>query len=175
MNYNGINDYELIYLIRDGNEYAFEFFTKKYLDYIDYLISKYYSYVELKDDLKEIGLNVLYKCLETYNESLNVKFNSFLAISFRREINKYISRRKDQIIEDSITDTLYEQTTSYRLFKISLKGKYFFNKSIQILIFEECILKGITLLDFSKHYNLKYSIVYAEYKKMIEILKKVVK
>ena len=75
MNYNGINDYELIYLIRDGNEYAFEFFTKKYLDYIDYLISKYYSYVELKDELREIGLNVLYKCLETYNESLNVKFN----------------------------------------------------------------------------------------------------
>ena len=175
MNYKGINDYELIYLIKDGNEYAYEFFIKKYLDYIDYLISKYFSYVEYKDDLMEIGLNVLYKCIDTYDDSLNVKFNSFYAISFRREINKYISRKKEQIIENSIMDTLYEQATSYRLFGIALKGKYFFDKSIQILIFEECILKGIRLLDFARQYNLKYSIVYAEYKKMIEILKKVVK
>ena len=175
MEYKGINDYELIYLIKDGNEYAFEFLTKKYLDYINYLISKYYMYIDSKDDLKEIGLNVFYKCLEKYNDSFNVKFNSFFAISFRREINKRIIRRKEQVIKDSIADTLYEETSSYRLFGISLKGKYFFSNSLHILIFEECILRGINLLDFSRHYNLKYSVVYSEYKKMIEILKKVVK
>lgn len=172
--YKNINDYELLYLINEGNEYALDYFTNKYFRYIDYIIFKYYFDCD-KNDLREIGNTILDKCIKSYNDTLNVMFKSYFAISFRREINRYLVNNDNLVYDDNYLYTCLEEESLIPGFNgISLKGKYFFKDRIHIDLFEECLIGGNSLIEFSKKYKYTYYYVYSEYQKMVAILKKTI-
>ncbi|MCR5113512.1 MAG: hypothetical protein K6A63_06200, partial [Acholeplasmatales bacterium] len=46
------------------------------------------------------------------------------------------------------------------------------NDELALDIFNECILSGMTIADFSKKYNVMYHVVYYKYRQIIDNIKK---
>lgn len=166
------NDYELIYLIRDNNEKAFNFFFEKYEIYIKKIAIEYYHYGDKMQDLIQEGRIVLLTCLKSFNENMNVTFFSYFSICLRRIYkrllrNDYysgITLKEDSVFIDKIAD---ENT------KHLYSGKRFYDDELLISIFDECIIGNMTLTDFAKKYNIKYNLIYRKYKTMVSELKNI--
>ena len=91
INYKDYNDYELIYLIKEGNESALNFFFEKYEKYIIKVVESYIHYDEgLKEDYIQEGRIILYECIYRYDEDSNVSFFSYFTIILKRKLLKLI-------------------------------------------------------------------------------------
>ena len=107
MEYKGINDYELIYLIQEKDELAYNTMYKKY-DFLIKKIAREY-YVRNKnfgiefDDLYQEGVLALEQALNNYNEQTSL-FYTFVVLCIRREMERIIKaakRHKHMILNDS--------------------------------------------------------------------------
>lgn len=108
--YNGYNDYELLYLISENDEDAYNELNNKYNRIIKnmakriYNNSKYYGF-EL-DDIYQIGLYGLYKAVEMFDEKQGVLFYTYAISVITKEMMTFIrnySREKHNILSDSIS------------------------------------------------------------------------
>lgn len=86
MNYKLINDYEIIYLIKEGNEVALNIMFSKYEAYIWRVVCGFYVYNQKIEDLVQQGRLCLYRCIFGYDESVNVSFFSFFTICLKRTL-----------------------------------------------------------------------------------------
>ena len=81
MNYE--NDYELIYLIREKDDYAFTYILNKYSKIINIICNKYYSkykYIGLSyEDLVQEARFAVSKLINNYDEEKTL-FYSFLVL-----------------------------------------------------------------------------------------------
>lgn len=152
MKYKDINDYEIIYMIRENDsEDAEKVIYDKYLPLIKDLANKYFA--KLKnicefDDLIQEGYIGLGSALQSYSDKYNALFYTFASICIERQIknycrrmlnkkseslNNYVSLDEDEgvscFIEDSSMkpDRLLENCESIKYmkdFKNSLDIKY---------------------------------------------------
>ena len=106
--YNEDNDYELLYLIGENDEDAYNELNNKYNRVIKniakriYNNSKYYGF-EL-DDICQIGSYGLYKAVEMFDEKQGVLFYTYAISVITKEIMTFIrnySRDKHNILSDS--------------------------------------------------------------------------
>ena len=107
MKYSIYNDYELLYLIEEGNELAFNIMFSKYEKYIWKIVFMYYPYNHKTEDLVQEGRLVLYRCISTYNPLLQVSFFSYFTICLKRYIFKEIKKTyyENQVeLNDNILD-----------------------------------------------------------------------
>ena len=170
INYKDYNDYELIYLIKEGNESALNFFFEKYEKYIIKVVGSYIHYDEgLKEDYIQEGRIILYECIYRYDEDSNVSFFSYFTIILKRKLLKLIQSEmkfKYILCEDILID--YFPKKKQR----RLEGKYFFDDELKIKLFDQCIIGGIPLKDFADKNNIEYNKLYYIYQKMLEDLKR---
>lgn len=95
MNYKD-NDYELLYLVSENNEDAYERLFAKY----SYLISstaKYYynlykNYNLSMDELEQEGRIALYDAIKDYKEKYNTKLITFIGACLKNRMNCYIKK-----------------------------------------------------------------------------------
>lgn len=95
MNYKD-NDYELLYLVSENNEDAYERLFAKY----SYLISgtaKYYynlykNYNLSIDELEQEGRIALYDAIRDYKEKYNTKLITFIGTCLKNRMNCYIKK-----------------------------------------------------------------------------------
>jgi len=84
-----LNDYELLYYCHQDNEFSFELLAEKYKKYIYYIINtfkkEYYFFANEDIDLYNEALILLYECIFTYRDDLDVKFSSFFAACLKRK------------------------------------------------------------------------------------------
>ena len=130
-NYKDYNDYELIYQVREKDEYAYGILYEKYHPIISKLAKFYYNYnqgVGLEvADLYQEGMYGLERALNDYDEKVSL-FYTYALLCIRREMERIVkgSRRyKHSTLNDAysfhnhicgnqdlyIEDTLYNENT----------------------------------------------------------------
>ena len=75
MNYFNYNDNEVIYLIRLGNENAYNFLNKKYKKFIYSKIKQFHLH-DVEDSYQE-GLIALFNAVRCFNETYEKTFNKY--------------------------------------------------------------------------------------------------
>jgi len=183
MLYKGMNDYELVYLVSEGSEDAYNVIYKKYYPLVRKVASRYYSilsYVGLeKEDLIQSGLCGLLQATSHFDENIDAKFYTCVMIYVQREIektikscnrikhsfiNKALSLQQsvyddsdityDEIIGENNTENIYVDYVSQ---KKVLDFKYYFNP-IQSQIYE-LRLAGFSYRDISTLLDVNYKVV----------------
>jgi RNA polymerase sporulation-specific sigma factor len=110
MDYKNYNDFELLYLIGDGNEDANDIIYKKYKPVIELKAKKYYNYSLNKgleyNDLVQEGMIGLSEAIKDFKDIKDVKFSTFASLCIERQISSVIiaaSRKKYKLLNDSIS------------------------------------------------------------------------
>ena len=117
MDYDDINDNELLFLVSESNEEAKSILVKKYTGIVHKIAYKYAPLaksigIEEKDLIQEglIGLN---KAIDTYNTKKEVLFYTYVTVCIEASIKTALrnaSRKKNKTLNDSISlDKLYEE------------------------------------------------------------------
>ena len=93
MDYKDINDYELLYLIEEESNVAYDILYQKYLPLIKNITIKFYNYlkrygVEFDDLFQEAYLAFL-KTIKLFNEKENTLFYTFLRININSKLLNY--------------------------------------------------------------------------------------
>ncbi|MFP4286498.1 MAG: sigma-70 family RNA polymerase sigma factor [Candidatus Izemoplasmataceae bacterium] len=83
------NDYEIISLIKEGDETAFSLMVEKYTRFIAKKIHKYNLAYEF-DDLHQEGLIILYKSVITFDEAFNKTFTKYFELNYERYLISFI-------------------------------------------------------------------------------------
>ena len=109
MNYKEINDYELIYEVRERNEDSYNLLIKKYSTLIRRIADEYYRKCKRfkieYDDLVQEGYYGLFQALDNYDEETSL-FYTFASLCIKREMERLIksySRNKHMILNDAIS------------------------------------------------------------------------
>lgn len=170
--FGNYNDYELLYLIKDGNEKALEYMFKKYDILIYKIASSLYFKSDKLEDLLQEGRMVLYYCIYNYNENQNINFYGYFTICLKRTYYKLLKTDYYTgllVNEDKIPIDIVPDNKNYIIFS----GNQLFNDEMYIMLFDECIIGDLNLTDFANKHNLTYSMVYYKYKKMVLALKEI--
>ena len=175
--YQPFNDYELLYLYRDGNENAFNLLFKKYEHLIEITVNEYMPYGDKRSDLVQEGRIVLYDCIESFNESIGVTFYSFFIIALKRRLRRLKTNDYYQSYLELNEAIDYENDNNYSSFNTlskliihSIDSEYS-NDELGLNIFKECILGGMKLMEYSRVYNISYNIVYYKYRQIIDSIR----
>lgn len=178
--YINCNDYELLYLINDGNEKALNVLFEKYEHLIRMLAKEYVPYGNTSLDLAQEFRMVLFRCIKCYKDDFRISFYSYFLISVNRKAKKMI---KSDYYQESLL--LSEECLSY--YDSSYKNDDFMIKTIVNLInnkykdkiyldiFYDCIIGGISLSQYAIENNLIYANLYYKYKKLCNEIKEFTK
>ena len=109
-NYSDINDYELLYLVSENDEEAYNKLYAKYSGFIKSITQKYlkkckYLGVDF-EDVYQIGCYGLSLAISHYDEKNEVLFYTFASVFINREIQTFIrniSRKKHNVLSDSVS------------------------------------------------------------------------
>ena len=116
MEYNNLNDTELLFLVSESNEDARSELVKKYTGIVNKIASKYVGLAETfgidQKDLVQEGLIGLSKAIDTYNYDKLVLFYTYVTLCIETSIKTALrvgSKKKNQSLNNSISlDKLYE-------------------------------------------------------------------
>ena len=140
-----INDNELIYLIKENDEYSMKLLFNKYKPIVYKICSTYFikmkNYGVEFNDLIQEGYFALYRASCTYNSNSNVKFFTYFGNCIRNHLSSYgrdLSVKKYSILNNSCSideinynnyykdyDYVYEKD-----FFLYLKNKFSFKNSV---------------------------------------------
>ena len=108
--YKEYNDYELIYLVREGNESATEILYKKYKPVIELKARKYFKVYNNKgldyNDLIQEGTIGFSEALRDFDCNKNVKLATFASLCIERQISSAVARAgrmKYKLLNESIS------------------------------------------------------------------------
>jgi len=178
--YINYNDYELLYLINDGNEKALNVLFDKY-DYLIRAIAKEYApYGSRSNDLAQELRMTLFDCVKCYKDNYNVSFYSYFLISVNRKAKRIIKNdyyQKDVVLGESIISKLDNsyQVKSIILMEINnlIKNKY--NDSLSKKLIYDCLIGGKPLKQYALENNLNYNNLFYKYKKLCNDIKETIK
>lgn len=93
MNYKKYNDYELIYNVRENDDYSYDCLFNKYIPIMKKLAYKYYSNYkdygcELEDFQQEAYIS-FYSAVNSYNEDQNSLFYTFVVLCINRALSTF--------------------------------------------------------------------------------------
>ena len=119
-NYREFNDYELLYLINENDENAYNILYQKYRNFI-FNVAKKYSYNTKKfgidiNDLIIEGYMGLEKAIETHHKYDNIKFSRLVKIFVNRNIISYI-RGATSSKYNSLNNSLYIEDINCKINK----------------------------------------------------------
>ena len=84
MDYKKINDYEVVYMVRENDEEAREIIFNKYIPIVRRIASDHLALAKMArieyEDLVQEGLIALNEAINKYNERSGVLFYTFLCV-----------------------------------------------------------------------------------------------
>lgn len=169
-----INDYELIYLIRDNNEVALNLLFKKYEPYIYIKIKKFNVFERFKDDFYMEGLMAINDAIMHFDEMKSASFYTFLDIVMSRRFYRvYKSYASCDIPFASLPMELCEKEIKYidpsknDLYDMGLS---LLDVPLDRLVYKESYLYGNTPKYISSKYNIEIKKVYNSIQKIKKVL-----
>ena len=168
--YYKYNDYELIYLVNEGVEEAFNELIHKYTYLLKKIHRTRFSNVS-KDDFIQEGLMVLTAAIRTFNPLEDITFFSYFSICLNRKLNKIYEKNKYLKDKDLEIERINDKNIySYR-YKIMMKEVAFEDSSMSEF-FDYHIVRGLSLKRYCKLSDISYEKEYYKYKKIIKELRK---
>lgn len=167
--YFNYNDYELIYLIKEGVDGAYKELVKKYTHLLRKVHKANFSYVPVADFIQE-GLMILSKSVETYDMSQQISFYAYYHICLNRRLNRVYIRKKiatSNLLSDNIKDK-NNYSTKYRM----LIKELTLEDSGVAEILDYCVIRGMSVKRYCKLLDKCYEKEYYRYKKIIKDLRK---
>ena len=160
MEYRDLNDNEILYLISENNEEAYNYMYKKYEPLINKLaieILRKYKYLKLEyDDLFQEGMYALSLAIRKFDYRENILFFTLVFVCIKREMYKQViksSSNKNSIINSSISlDELVNEETAI--------GDFVYNEADMIENHLTEIEKKKYILDLKYLLKQNYSEVY---------------
>lgn len=161
MIFKDLNDYELLYLIKEGNEKAYWLFLKKYEPFIVKLSKRFYSIYD--DDFLYDGYLILNEAINKYDEKYNKTFYKFFELLLARYYCKFI--RKSSMENVALNEYYYRLTLSKRRSydeRVELAKGEIYNIKDELLknIILEYIYSDQTITTICKKYNYNVKNVY---------------
>ena len=168
MNYKNINDYELVYQIRENDECAYNTLFNKYSFIVNKLAYEYYNKnknlgIEL-DDLIQEGFFAISTSIKDYNQDASL-FYTYVVLCIRREMERYIKynrRNKQMVLNTAISLNQFIDDNSELLLEDVIESSYnledsicnsdFFNRIFMYrhnLSFEESLIFELKFNQFS--------------------------
>ena len=173
MNFNNYNDYELIYLYKEGNSKALELLINKYIILTNKLLITYD--VDFKEDIRQDCVMVIYDCIKGYNMNSEASFYTYTKISIQRKIFSYKSKLeldRETIRQYNRNNKGIKGNVSKDLSFIHDRIKIILNNDELLLeIYKNCIIGNVSLKDMSLVLNKNYNYIYYKYKYIISKLK----
>ena len=151
MIFEGHNDFEVLYQIREGNEEALTLMFEKYKSLISKKIYKYNLMYEFEDVYQE-SLMMLHKSILTYNDKYSKTFTRYFEMNLERKLMTIVTkkRRRSEIFS---SNELYIFEHNHNT---SEKSVYFelYRKEIEkVLTKEEYLVYTLREL---KNYSINY-------------------
>jgi len=114
--YSALTDEEIVCLAQDGDKYASEFITAKYLPYVRNKSRAYFIVGGEVEDIMQEGLIGLYEAIKDYSGDRQASFKTFMDICVTRQIMtalKAASRQKHIPLNTyiSLNKPLYHEET----------------------------------------------------------------
>ena len=171
MIFNNYNDYELIYLYREGNPKALELLIGKYIVLINKLLITYD--VKYKEDIRQDCVMIIYECIKRYDMNSEASFYTYTKLSLQRKIFRYKSKL-------NLEREAIRQFKHYNKNNIVSKRLSFVHDRIRVIlnndellleIYRNCIIGNVSLKDMSLILNKNYNYIYYKYKYIISKLK----
>lgn len=166
------NDYELIYLVKEGSEQAQNILYQKYNIYITKLASKYYPYGDKRLDLIQEGLMSLYLCIKSFNPNFTISFFSYFTIVLKRNFSKLVQNNYYKKIY-SFNEGNYIKENDNSLFPYLQKLSNLWSEEFDVLIYHNCFIGGMNIKMLSEKFNIPYHKLYSRKKVMLKELKKI--
>ena len=96
MNYRLYNDYELIYMVREKDDYSYDILFQKYIPIIKRIAFDYYKnydgYGYDLDDFIQEGYVAFQKSLHSFNEEKDVLFYTFVVLCIHRGLISFCKK-----------------------------------------------------------------------------------
>ena len=109
LKYNNLNDYELVYQVRENNDVAYETLVSKYSHLVDIMANKIYKKnknISIEyDDLYQEGMYGIMRALNDYDQS-NTLFYTYACLCAKREMERLIKthkRKKHSILNEALS------------------------------------------------------------------------
>ena len=115
MKYKNVNDYEVIYMIRENDEDSEKLMYEKYSPLLYKYVNKYYSLVSHRityEDLVQETRIALDNAIKTFNENSDVLFYTYVSICIERHLLTYcrnVNSNKHYILNNSVLDEFIEE------------------------------------------------------------------
>lgn len=110
MNYKNINDYEIMYLVAENNEDAYNVMLEKYHPLVDKYAKRYYEKYKKfgveYDDLYQEGNIAITNAMREYDEDSDCLFYSFALLFIKREMERHVksmTRLKHLLLTNAIS------------------------------------------------------------------------
>ncbi len=172
MEYKDVNDFEVLYMIKEKDDYYQELMYKKYSPIIKNIASKYLNCVKNRgadyDDLVQEGYIGLSNAINTYRDEESL-FYTYATICVERQINRFcrsLSTKKQEVLNNALSDDmlLFMKVDSYDFGNPEAFSLYNFTK-------EEFIrIKNKFDIEYSSVFELRYNgFSYKEISRLLDI------
>ncbi len=171
--FTNYNDYELLYLIKDGNPKALNMMFLKYDVLIKKTALKILGGDDKINDLIQEGRMQLYECIHKFDDSYEISFYSYFLICLRRRLKRELTKeyyddfvclRENLAVGVDLSDRIL-----IRAYKREFK-----DDPLALAILDEHILRDLSVAELAKEYNIPYKKVINKKKEIIEAIKKII-
>lgn len=170
MDYKKVNDYEVMYMVRENEDAAKDLLFKKYTPLINKIASRFVSFAKKHgvefEDLTQEGYIALNQAICNYDEDSNALFYSYANLCINRHLITYcrnISNKKNYILDNSLIDDSFYEVTSD-----SSNPEYIFfdNLTYEYFVYIKCLFD----INYSSVFELRYNgFSYKEISKLLDI------
>ena len=186
MDYKKINDYEVVYMVRENDEGAREIIFNKYIPIVRRIASDHLALAKMArieyEDLVQEGLIALNEAINKYNERSGVLFYTFLCVCVERRILTYcrkMNSSKHYLLNTSLDDEYIYSVSDNDVFEayfneINLERKFVSFKNLFDIVESnifELRYNGFSYKEISKLLDIPVSTIDGKLCKIRRILK----
>lgn len=186
MDYKKINDYEVVYMVRENDEEARKIIFNKYIPIVRRIASDHLALAKMArieyEDLVQEGLIALNEAINKYNERSGVLFYTFLCVCVERRILTYcrkMNSSKHYLLNTSLDDEYIYSVSDNDVFEayfneINLERKFVSFKNLFDIVESnifELRYNGFSYKEISKLLDIPVSTIDGKLCKIRRILK----
>lgn len=170
MDYKQVNDYEVMYMIKENDEDARNLLINKYMPIVNKVANKYLLYaksfgIDFEDLLQE-GMIALDKAINSFNDSNNVLFYTYACVCIERQIITYCKRancKKNYCLNNSFFDNNYYSISDEKALIENFIAEYITER-------EFTLYKNLFDIKYSSVFELRYNgFNYREISQLLDI------
>lgn len=171
--YKAYNDYELLYMVKEGDTVALDILLKKYERFIYKKVYAFFYHDEMGDYFQE-GVLCLYKAIETFDDSYNKTFMRYFEVIINRHfINLHKKNKRYYEMLESYKNELLIEEAENKIFEES--ANIVFKSPLEQKVYEMFYLNNKKVKEIAEELKLEskqiYNAIYRIKSKLLDMYK----